>query len=136
MNLDLLKKLTRLANNNPNENEANLAARKVCKMLAECDWKLTEDVKSPREPQYKDSPITYEAVMEMIRNMNQQQYNYASQNNQYDQQDQARAREQREKYWRERARQDREARENAEQEKRDNYYTGYRPGKKNPFWDW
>jgi len=41
MNLDLLKKLTRLANNNPNENEANLAARRVCKMLEEGDWKLS-----------------------------------------------------------------------------------------------
>lgn len=35
MNLDLLKKLVRLANNNPNDNEANLAARKVCKMIEE-----------------------------------------------------------------------------------------------------
>ncbi|HWY35956.1 MAG TPA: hypothetical protein VNX68_15035 [Nitrosopumilaceae archaeon] len=33
MNLDLLKKLVRLANNNPNDNEANLAARKVCKLI-------------------------------------------------------------------------------------------------------
>jgi len=33
MNLDLLKKLVKLANNNPNDNEANLAARRVCKML-------------------------------------------------------------------------------------------------------
>lgn len=40
MNLDLLKKLTRLANNNPNDNEANLAARRVCKMLEEGDWSL------------------------------------------------------------------------------------------------
>lgn len=38
--LELLKKLTRLANNNPNENEANLAARKVCKMLEELKWAL------------------------------------------------------------------------------------------------
>lgn len=30
---DKLEKLIRLANNNPNDNEANLAARKVCKML-------------------------------------------------------------------------------------------------------
>ncbi len=35
MNLELIEKLIRLANNNPNENEANLAARKVCEMLAE-----------------------------------------------------------------------------------------------------
>lgn len=35
MNYDLITKLAKLANNNPNENEANLAARKVCKLLAE-----------------------------------------------------------------------------------------------------
>lgn len=40
MNLDLLKKLTKLANHNPNDNEANLAARKVCKMLEAGKWEL------------------------------------------------------------------------------------------------
>ena len=73
MNLDLLKKLTRLANNNPNDNEANLAARRVCKMLAECDFKLVETVQSrpntssmgtpPRPPEpkkeQKEHPWTY-----------------------------------------------------------------------------
>lgn len=39
MNLDLLKKLIRLANNNPNDNEANSAARRVCKMLEEDNFK-------------------------------------------------------------------------------------------------
>jgi len=39
MNIDLLKKLVRLATNNPNDNEANLAARKVCKMLLKDDFK-------------------------------------------------------------------------------------------------
>ena len=39
MNLDLLKKLIRLANNNPNDNEANLAARKVCVMIAQAEEK-------------------------------------------------------------------------------------------------
>ena len=38
MNLDLLIKLVKLANNNPNDNEANLAARKVCKMIAEGNY--------------------------------------------------------------------------------------------------
>lgn len=32
MNLKLIEKLARLANNNPNEHEANLAARKVCRI--------------------------------------------------------------------------------------------------------
>lgn len=62
MNLDLLKKLTRLANNNPNDNEANLAARKVCKMLEESNWSLPSvaarpttynDVKRSAEPEFK-----------------------------------------------------------------------------------
>ena len=35
MNLDLIIKLVKLANNNPNEHEANLAARKVCKLIAD-----------------------------------------------------------------------------------------------------
>lgn len=35
MDLDLIRKLIRLANNNPNDNEANLAARKACKMIAD-----------------------------------------------------------------------------------------------------
>lgn len=44
MDLEKLKKLTRLANNNPNDNEANLAARKVCKMLEEGNWALAPTV--------------------------------------------------------------------------------------------
>ena len=48
MKLELLKKLTALANNNPNENEANLAARKVCLMLAECNFYLGIEVKEPK----------------------------------------------------------------------------------------
>lgn len=40
MNYDLLIKLARLANNNPNDNEANLAARKVCKLIAEGNYKF------------------------------------------------------------------------------------------------
>jgi len=35
INIDILKKLIELACNNPNENEANSAARKVCRMLKE-----------------------------------------------------------------------------------------------------
>lgn len=49
MNLDLIKKLTRLANNNPNEHEANLAARKVCQMLEEGNWSLANGHKTVQE---------------------------------------------------------------------------------------
>lgn len=43
MNIDKLKALIRLANNNPNEHEANLAARKVCKQLAGNDFALLKE---------------------------------------------------------------------------------------------
>lgn len=45
MNLDLIQKLIRLANNNPNDNEANLAARKACKMLE--DYKFPSSNTTP-----------------------------------------------------------------------------------------
>lgn len=35
---DLIIKLTKLANNNPNEHEANSAARRVCRLLEECNF--------------------------------------------------------------------------------------------------
>lgn len=47
MNLDLLTKLVKLANNNPNENEANLAARKVCKLIQEGDFKFNGVAQKP-----------------------------------------------------------------------------------------
>ena len=40
MDIEKLKSIIRLANNNPNEHEANLAARKACKILAENDFAL------------------------------------------------------------------------------------------------
>jgi len=43
MNLPLLIKLVKLANNNPNDNEANSAARRVCKMIAEANYIFTSD---------------------------------------------------------------------------------------------
>jgi len=42
--------LIKLANNNPNENEANLAARKVCKVLAELNFPINGKI--------TDKPIT------------------------------------------------------------------------------
>lgn len=40
MSIDLLKKLVRLATNNPNEHEANLAARKACELLVKDDFAI------------------------------------------------------------------------------------------------
>lgn len=64
MNLEKLIKLVKLANNNPNENEANLAARKVCKMIAEADYKFGETAKTTQGPRstgfsspYSNSPM-------------------------------------------------------------------------------
>jgi hypothetical protein len=50
MNKDLLIKLTKLANHNPNDNEANSAARRVCKMLEEANFNLTDTPKSAPQP--------------------------------------------------------------------------------------
>ena len=48
-----LKKLVALANNNPNDNEANFAARKVCKILAEKNFAFiqvrTETTRATRQ---------------------------------------------------------------------------------------
>lgn len=41
LNLDLLTKLVKLANNNPNDNEANLAARKVCQLIEAAGFKFS-----------------------------------------------------------------------------------------------
>ncbi len=49
MNLDLLIKLVKLANNNPNEHEANSAARRACKLIAEGNY----DFGQPKTVQQK-----------------------------------------------------------------------------------
>lgn len=43
MNIELLIKLCRLANNNPNENEANSAARRACKLIEEGEYKFSDE---------------------------------------------------------------------------------------------
>lgn len=53
MNLELIQKLVKLANNNPNENEANSAARRVCKLIAEGEFKYIADVAKPIPVQQK-----------------------------------------------------------------------------------
>lgn len=49
MNLDLLIKLVKLANNNPSEHEANSAARRACKLIAEGNY----DFGQPKTAQQK-----------------------------------------------------------------------------------
>ena len=48
MNLELLKKLVKLANNNPNDNEANSAARRVCKMIEDGKFNFVGDKQEPQ----------------------------------------------------------------------------------------
>lgn len=50
MNLELLKKLVKLANNNPNENEANSAARRVCKLIEKAEFKFVAEIKQDYNP--------------------------------------------------------------------------------------
>lgn len=61
MKLEILKKLIALANNNPNDNEANFAARKVCKALIEDKYvDQLKDIITPVSqtipPNYKPYP--------------------------------------------------------------------------------
>lgn len=71
MNLDLLIKLVKLANNNPNENEANSAARRVCKLIAEGDYKFT-NVAPPKKPSVATEWNAYDDLMNMVRDIKQQ----------------------------------------------------------------
>jgi hypothetical protein len=57
MNYDLITKLAKLANNNPNEHEANLAARKVCKLLAEGKFTFTNWSPEPKKNPVQQQPV-------------------------------------------------------------------------------
>jgi len=56
MNTELIIKLAKLANNNPNDNEANSAARKVCKLLEEGKYVLSNNSNSNNST--STTPIT------------------------------------------------------------------------------
>lgn len=56
MNITLIVKLAKLANNNPNDNEANLAARKVCRLIEEGGFVFKE----PNLPPVVKRDITYD----------------------------------------------------------------------------
>lgn len=57
MNLDLLTKLVKLANNNPNDNEANLAARKVCRMIEEAKFQFKSASRPSKSPMPQNDSI-------------------------------------------------------------------------------
>lgn len=60
MSKELIVKLAKLANNNPNENEANMAARKVCKLLEalnfENGWNTSRRAAPPPSPNPTPNP--------------------------------------------------------------------------------
>lgn len=62
MNLDLITKLARLANNNPNDNEANLAARRACKLIEEGKFQFgldTSKIVNKPTPNVRPQPEWY-----------------------------------------------------------------------------
>ena len=75
MNYDLITKLAKLANNNPNEHEANLAARKVCKLLAEGEFKFVNSVQQS-QPNWHNSSVKFDGFDfgEILRNMYERSY--------------------------------------------------------------
>jgi len=85
MNLDLLIKLIKLANNNPNENESNLAARKVCKMIAEADYKFTQSNLPSNKATHIPTPQpgSNDWLNEILKNMRNAQWSSYDQERQY-----------------------------------------------------
>ena len=57
MDIERLKKLVKLANNNPNEHEANLAARRVCKIIE--DAKFEFGITTSKQPDSSYYKTTY-----------------------------------------------------------------------------
>lgn len=69
MNQDLLKKLVLLANHNNSEGEANSAARRVCKMIEE------DNFKSLSSSHYVNEPKKWEDVVRSTEPFNWRNYN-------------------------------------------------------------
>ena len=83
MNLDLLIKLVKLANNNPNEHEANSAARRACKLIAEGNFKFTADIPKnepsikPQTGGFSSNPPSQNDWFEQFFRATQQQREYS-----------------------------------------------------------
>lgn len=76
MNLGLLKKLVRLANSNPNEHEANSAARRVCKLIEEGKFEFVDSKQNtPYQYTYYDEArsVDFNDIVEQMRKV---RYNY------------------------------------------------------------
>lgn len=73
--LELLKKLVKLANNNPNEYEANSAARRVCKILEENKFELTtiyNDINKNKKSEFKSGQYASGIYNEVFNRMRQE----------------------------------------------------------------
>lgn len=80
MNYKLIEKLAKLANNNPNEHEANMAARKVCKLLAEGNFKFNESkIISMGTPPSNSSSSIYDNLRDMMNNIRKDEEQYYKQ---------------------------------------------------------
>lgn len=99
MNYDLIIKLAKLANNNPNENEANSAARKVCKLLAEGNFNFTNNTTSPpKQPPFTNSNRPYtppQNFWDLFNRVNQERKQKEQQH--YEQEQRRRQEEQRQR---------------------------------------
>lgn len=73
MDLDLLKKLINLANNNPNDHEANSAARRVCKMIAEGNYDFMNTQTPPKQASGR-------TAWDVVNDYMNQRYSQAQQN--------------------------------------------------------
>lgn len=80
MNIELLIKLVKLANHNPNDNEANSAARRVCKLIEEGKFKFTNTViEPPKQPIQNpvQNPSPYRTPADILNDLfNRQQKAY------------------------------------------------------------
>lgn len=67
MNIELLKKLVKLANNNPNDHEANSAARRACKLIEKSKFNFNDDIKSSTK--FYEESQSAQDMWDMLNNM-------------------------------------------------------------------
>lgn len=104
MNLDQLIKLAKLANNNPNEHEANAAARKVCRIIEAGNYKFTQqepvgstgktwnDVHRSSDPFWRDTANPFADIINRMRK-EEERIKREQENRQRDEQEKQRAKD-------------------------------------------
>lgn len=80
MNFEQIKKLIRPANNNPNDNEANLAAREVCRRLASYEFVVSKPPEPPKTTHtHRAEDPFWDAIFKAARERNaKREQNYKS----------------------------------------------------------